>query len=421
MSRKMLSFLRGKVNNKTISLTFYKGNAFFSDTLDPRFNTLRVYRYEISAFSFNDDYQEFFDGLDYRLAVIIFNGPIEPSNNHKFTFVDYDVKIGSIYAYWVAAGENEPSGPVALKVRDPEVWWPEMKLQERMELLQKQYPDLVQLNTIGHTGRNRPIKALNIGTAAAKLGLIGAVHAGESGPELIIPALENLLEHHPLLFKAVSVVAVPTLNLDMRQAMAAGNPWYLRTNCNGVDLNRNFPAEWATCDYSYGMDTSDPDAETYRGPYPGSEPETRAVMELLKQQRPSVIFSYHALASICGLSFLLPAKGQDDLSFVQRCKPLMTAYAKGMVDPLPGQELLFFGATSGSLCAWAYRELGIPAFDIEISTTLEKEALEKCRADLTDRSLLERYQKQHLGGIKTTLKKLAEQETSEPFLKKQSV
>jgi len=402
----MLASLRGKVIDNTIMLTFCKGAGFGSETPDPRFKTIYVYRKEIRGFAFSEDYQEFFDGLDHHKAAIIYNGPIEPSNNHKFTFVDRDVKIGSIYAYWVAAGKSEPSGPVVIKVRDPEIWWPETKLQERMERI-KRYSDLGQINTIGHTVRNRPITALSIGTASVKLGLIGAVHAGESGPELIIPALENLLENQPELFRKVSVVAVPTLNLDMRQAMVAGNPWYLRTNGNGVDLNRNFPVEWNTHDYSYGLDTSDPDSETYRGPYPGSEPETQAVMGLLKNQRPSIIFSYHALASICGLSFLLPALGQNDRPFIRRCKPLMNAYAKGMVGHMPGKELLYFGATAGSLCAWSYRELGIPGFDIEISTSLEKEALKKCRADHTDRPLLERYQKQHLGGIKSLLRKLA--------------
>jgi len=63
--------------------------------------------------------------------------------------------------------------------------------------------------------------------------------------------------------------------------------WHLgepgtRTNAHGVDLNRNFPFGWVDLDGNYES-----------GPRPGSEPETRAVMDFLREIRPARVLSFH--------------------------------------------------------------------------------------------------------------------------------
>jgi carboxypeptidase T len=50
----------------------------------------------------------------------------------------------------------------------------------------------------------------------------------------------------------------------------------------GVDLNRNFDFAWGDLNGA----SSDPCAETYHGPSPESEPETRAVSEYAKRLFP---------------------------------------------------------------------------------------------------------------------------------------
>ena len=85
--------------------------------------------------------------------------------------------------------------------------------------------------------------------------------------------------------------------------MATGTPQYLRCNPNGVDLNRNFDANWDTVDLMYGLNTTIHGSITYRGPFPESEDETKAVVNFLHKVRPRAVFCGHCLSSICGDCF----------------------------------------------------------------------------------------------------------------------
>ena len=68
---------------------------------------------------------------------------------------------------------------------------------------------------------------------------------------------------------------MPTYNPD---GLAAGT----RKNAHGVDLNRNYPYNWAELDGDYES-----------GPEPKSEPETRAMIAFLKDVKPHRILSFH--------------------------------------------------------------------------------------------------------------------------------
>ena len=58
-----------------------------------------------------------------------------------------------------------------------------------------------------------------------------------------------------------------------------------RSNANGVDLNRNFSADW--------QPIADTSSGYYPGPRPRSEPETRALEGLTKRLEPDVVITYH--------------------------------------------------------------------------------------------------------------------------------
>jgi hypothetical protein len=402
--------LRAKVLNGEVRLSVYKSTpAFQSRTGQDRFRTLRVYRREEPAFTFGQDYAEYFDGLSYQDADLIFQGPLEAANNRKFTYVDGTAETGSTYAYWMAPADGKPTGPVAVKVRDPEVWWPLEKIEQATAALQKNHPDLVTVNTIGQTVRGQTLRGIQLGKASRRVAIIGALHAGESGPELMIPAFERILIEHKELLAQVSIAAIAAVNLDERRRLAEGVPWYLRTNANGVDLNRNYPAEWEAVDYTYGLDTSDPDSMTYRGPAPASEPETRAVMDFLRANPVEVVYSFHCLASICGAHLLGPKCAAKDDAYAKKCLGFAATYGLGMDPSQPADSVFRFGTSAGSLAAWCYREFHVPAFDLEISSR-ETEAREKCVVDRTDRPLLEDYQQRHTGGLRAVLEAMIERE-----------
>lgn len=71
-----------------------------------------------------------------------------------------------------------------------------------------------------------------------------------------------------------------------------------RGNANGVDLNRNFPTDnWSpeATSYRWSHDALPPDhrIELSTGNAPASEPETRALIELVEKLRPTHIVTLH--------------------------------------------------------------------------------------------------------------------------------
>jgi protein MpaA len=132
---------------------------------------------------------------------------------------------------------------------------------------------VVRRVVIGRSVRGRPIVAWAFGPdrARRRVLVVGCIH----GDECAGLAITSVLRHTPVPI-GVQLWLVPEMNPD-------GTAADTRQNAHGVDLNRNFPYRWRPI--------SDP---TYHsGPYPASEPETRAAMGLVRRIRPVVTIWYH--------------------------------------------------------------------------------------------------------------------------------
>lgn len=125
---------------------------------------------------------------------------------------------------------------------------------------------------VGHSVQGRRIVAYELGdpSAARKVLVVGCIHGSECAGIAVVDRLRRL---GPL--EGVDLWLLPDANPD---GHAAGT----RRNAQGVDLNRNFPHRWRRLDGAYDS-----------GSRPASEPETRALMRLVRRLRPAVTIWFH--------------------------------------------------------------------------------------------------------------------------------
>ena len=132
-------------------------------------------------------------------------------------------------------------------------------------------PAVVEVRTIGHSVKGRPIRAWRLGEPGRRrIVLVSTMHGDEPHTRAI---LETLRDGRAI--RGVDLWVVPTYNPD---GLARGT----RRNARGVDLNRNFPHRWKDLDGRYES-----------GRRPASEPETRAVMAFLEEIDPVRVVSFH--------------------------------------------------------------------------------------------------------------------------------
>jgi protein MpaA len=131
------------------------------------------------------------------------------------------------------------------------------------------------------------------------------------------------------------VIVIPVLNPD-------GRVRGTRKNARQVDLNRNFPTRNWGADSLRAGDTP--------GAYAASEPETRALLGVMKRERPAKVLALHAPARMNNYDG--PAG-----------RPM--ALAMSSFNKYPVMDDIGY-PTPGSFGTWAGRERGIPTVTLEI-------------------------------------------------------
>jgi protein MpaA len=130
----------------------------------------------------------------------------------------------------------------------------------------------VRREVIGTSIQGREIEAIRIGRGIPVL-IVGVIHGREEAGLAITDLLERMAPP-----SGVEWWIVPNMNPD-------GVAMNLRGNANRVDLNRNFPYQWAPLGRKGYWQ--------YSGPSRASEPETKAMVEFVRRIKPVFGIWYH--------------------------------------------------------------------------------------------------------------------------------
>ncbi|MBI4581866.1 MAG: DUF2817 domain-containing protein [Planctomycetes bacterium] len=131
-------------------------------------------------------------------------------------------------------------------------------------------PDQIDL---GRSVAGRPLKAQIYGTGEQTILMLATIHGNEQAGTPLLRKLGDYLREHPQIVADKRVILIPVANPD---GMASNT----RGNLRGIDLNRNFPA------WNYSPSRG-------HGSQPLSEPESRALSQVIAKYEPDRIISLH--------------------------------------------------------------------------------------------------------------------------------
>ncbi len=169
--------------------------------------------------------------------------------------------------------------------------------------------------------------------------MFGGFHGDEPKSVDIAQRLISLLEESPAVGSAARWVIVPLVNPD-------GYERRKRRNVHGIDLNRNFPTDnWVLTSARSRM---------FSGDAPGSEPETHAVMNVIKRFKPQQIVTIHSIGDrrFCN-------------NYDGPARRLATKMSRHNGYPVTGS---IGYPTPGSFGTWAGIERRIPTITLELPT-----------------------------------------------------
>jgi murein peptide amidase A len=146
--------------------------------------------------------------------------------------------------------------------------------------------------TIGESVKGLPLEVYRFGTGPIERLIVAGMHGGnEYNTVQLAEELIAILGKHPEDVPAeVTLYILHDLNPD---GVARSISYLGRTNANGVDLNRNWPANWQADWPRSGCWTT-----TYvtGGTGPASEPETKALMTFIQSHHFDALINYHSAA-----------------------------------------------------------------------------------------------------------------------------
>jgi carboxypeptidase T len=236
------------------------------------------------------------------------------------------------------------------------------------------YPDITEVKSIGKTLEGRDIWAIKISDKAKKdekepVFLVNAMHHAREvmTPEITTDMVEFLTSNYGRLAEVTNWVneteiwVIPMFNLDGNNKMwTEDSMWRKNTrDGHGVDINRNYPTGWNSCNGS----SSRRGAQDYRGTGPASEPETKAMMDFVAAIKPVFNISYHSYSEIV----IYPFGCQPRRTPTEEAVEAIGAEIGKKIDYKPGTAWqLLYNADGGDI-DWMYTEHQVIPYVIEVN------------------------------------------------------
>jgi g-D-glutamyl-meso-diaminopimelate peptidase len=212
----------------------------------------------------------------------------------------------------------------------------------------------VRTEIIGKSVLGRHIYAFHVGGRGPQTIIIGAIHAREWITTLLLVEMVKETSLNPP--NKCGIYFLPICNPDgVEIALDGGQPLW-KSNARGVDLNVNFDADWGGGAQNVNVAGS----ANYIGPYPESEPETRALVSFTRRIRPKMTLAYHSKGEVIYYGFA-PRGATPNARRLARDTRLAAKLGE-----ITGYTPTRTADSAGGYTDWVSWHLKIPAFTIEV-------------------------------------------------------
>lgn len=319
---------------------------------------------------------------------------VPPAQLHSTKAGDFSTlfrKPGIIFILIAAIVFNSPPASpgqvsaASLSIVNPKQVYTYDIMVRDLQALQETYPGLIRLHVIGSSEYGRDIWAADLGHGDAYILMNASHHAREWITTILVMSMleryalayeqnetwngvpvRNLL--HRVTFRFVPMVnpdgvtlqqsglaAFPQEIHDELLAMNGGSNNFKRwkANAKGIDLNRQYPADWA----NIRDPKSGPYYMNYKGKAPLEAKEAQAMAEVTMQTMPEISVAYHSSGEIVYWHFhTKPEHVARDRAIVSRYAG-MTGYR--IVEPRTNPS-------GGGHTDWFIQTFGRPALTPEL-------------------------------------------------------